>query len=112
VRSGTASLLLLFVLARELSRKTRSSAKYDGAWMEIADDDDGNVPVNGLATRMGFKPAYHKDAKKKKEEAVYLVLHHDDEDTVPEALAAALPDLGRAKEMCSVEPRSGYPRCK
>jgi len=113
---GTGSILLCFAIAKELRRRSRGSAKYDGVYMDIAEADvvvkkgkktetKSVKPLMNVAKRMGFQDTTVSGGRLGDEESNPVVLTQFDE------LINALPDMSMIETMCATRVRNGIPYC-
>jgi hypothetical protein len=113
---GTGSILLCFAIAKELKRKSRGSAKYDGVYLDVAEADvqvkKGRKtetvsvkPLLNVARRMGFEATEVSGGRLGDEESNPMVLTQFDD------LIKALPDMSMIETVCATRVRNGIPYC-
>jgi hypothetical protein len=118
----TASLLLQFVFAKELARKSRGRRKYTSIITHAVHyyDERGrvHVPLAGILTRLGFVNAKmpQEPGRRRGQPAiprhVFILLSDPGGQTVEQKLEAALPPLGPIENMCPLAPKSGIAYCQ
>jgi hypothetical protein len=110
---GTGSLLLMYILAKELARKSRGAAKYTGVLLELARNMHPAPPVMplvGIATRMGFVPVTIPEDRVGPSD-YYALIRSADLPDIRTRLEQALPSSEVLSHVCPVRPNSGIPYC-
>ena len=110
---GTGSLLLMYILAKELARKSRGAAKYTGVLLELARNMHPAPPVMplvGIATRMGFVPATIPEDRCGPSD-YYALIRSAEMPDIRTRLEQALPSSEVLSHVCPVRPNSGIPYC-
>jgi hypothetical protein len=118
----TASLLLEFVFAKELARKSRGQRKYTSIITHAVhyydERDRVHVPLAGILTRLGFAKAKMPPEPGRERgqpdivRHVFILLSDPGGQTVEQKLEAGLPPLGPIQNMCPLAPKSGIAYCQ
>jgi hypothetical protein len=104
----TGTLLMQYIIAKELSRKSRGGPKYDGVMISLARDKDGIYPLQNIAKRMGFKKVEDSDDN---HDIPYFKLVRNAEGTIVEKLNDSLPDIREILKFCPIRQRTGITYC-
>ena len=105
---GTGSIFMLWVLAKELARKSRGGPKYDGALISLAKNPDGSMPMVNIAKRIGFNLV--KDSEENHAIPYYSLLDDKDGNT-SEKISDALPNMDKLLELCPTKTKTGITYC-
>jgi len=118
----TASLLLEFVFAKELARKSRGRRKYTSIITHAVHYVDArgraHVPLAGILGRLGFVGAKMPPEPGRGRgqppipRHIFILLPDPGGLTIEQKLEAALPPLGPVQNMCPLAPKSGIAYCQ